>query len=286
VDFCRINHIIVVDSLRADDLQTARRLAEDLETLCSVHPNTPTTEYVRIASTVELYELLAECTDTAKRGGMRPLLHIECHGNEHGFQLADGSFADWANLKVPLGNLNGACAVNLMVTVAACTGGALAKVVQLTDRAPFWGMIGPTREMAATELERLYRVFFEILVKERDPDLAVKAMREAAERGAFFLTTAEGLFRAAERFFIEEYQTPERIRRSARRMTATAAKRGIRVEPESEYRRRLITYTPHLFDSYWRNYFFFDQFPDHEERFPVPAFRSSKSEVTPLGPGE
>ena len=70
--------------------------------------------------------------------GFMPLLHFECHGSEDGFELSDGSFIEWAKLKEPLTQLNIVTGLNLMVCVAACTGGALLKVVTALDRAPLW----------------------------------------------------------------------------------------------------------------------------------------------------
>ena len=132
-DANRFNQILFLDSLPVSEFNMAKRLFEDIETYANAYKPSPSVKYVRVESGNALVECLSEARRRAATEGALPMLHIECHGNEDGFELADGSFADWAELKQPITDLNVATRLNLVIAVAACTGGALIKAVRMSD---------------------------------------------------------------------------------------------------------------------------------------------------------
>jgi hypothetical protein len=118
----RFNQILVIDSIPEDEINTARQLAEDIGTYANAHPETsPAVATVRVESAGEFLAVLSECADRATEDDVIPMLHVEYHGCEQGFQFADHSVLDWPEIKGPLTNLNIATKMNLMVAVAACT---------------------------------------------------------------------------------------------------------------------------------------------------------------------
>ena len=194
MDVNRFNQILVVDSIPTGEFNTAKRLFEDLKTYASAYSPSPAVHYVRVESGDELIQCISMCRMNADEQDIIPMLHIECHGDEDGFQFADGSLADWDELKLPITELNVATRLNLLIAVAACTGGALGKVVRMSDRAPFWGLIGPTKTLTAATLERAYRALYLTLLSTKSPAKAVEAMDAATEPGLFWRTTSQGLF--------------------------------------------------------------------------------------------
>jgi hypothetical protein len=195
---------------------------------------------------------------------------IECHGDEAGFQLADSSIVDWAELKQPLTDLNIATGLNLIIVVAACTGGAIAKVVDITDRAPFWGLIGPTKPLSARALQQAYIPFYQTLFITKSPSEAVSALEAASEDPVFWRTTARCLFEAAWRMYRQQYCTPEQIESRAARMLKTALSGGSRVTGLQAMKQALIDHEPESFRQYRTTFFMSDIFPEHQQRFDVP----------------
>lgn len=261
--------LIIVDSVPSGESNTAGRLMDDVETHAVAHPPAPAVEYIRVQDRYGFISVLQGCKDEVASGGLIPMLHIECHGNEDGFEFADGSFATWDEIKVPLANLNVETKLNLMVAVSACTGGALAKVVAMRDRAPFWGLIGPTRTVRPFELEQAYRAFYTTLLSTHSAASAVAAMNAKAEKGLFWRTTAQGLFEKAWTRYREEYSTPEAYRVRAERMQHRCRKPGGSAPSVARLQEMLISREPDAFERFRNNYFMLDLYPDHKERFAV-----------------
>ncbi|MGZ8214579.1 MAG: hypothetical protein ACXWTP_08775 [Methylosarcina sp.] len=198
------------------------------------------------------------------------MLHVECHGNEDGFQFADGSSADWVELKKPITDLNVATGLNLMITVAACTGGALAKVVSINDRAPFWGLIGPTKILTAGDLEKAYRALYLTLLSAKSPAKAVEAMDAVTTPGSFWRTTAQDIFEKVWANYRKEHCSPEVLDVRAERMKAQLQQLLSGTPPSTEkIKSDLVDYEPKAFERYRDTYFMCDIVPEHVARFPV-----------------
>ena len=119
MDANRFNQILVVDSIPTGDLNTAKRLVEDLDTYAAAFSPSPAVQYVRVESGDELIEQLSKCRKDVVEQDIIPMLHIECHGDEDGFQFADGSLADWEELKLSITELNVATRLNSMRSTVA-----------------------------------------------------------------------------------------------------------------------------------------------------------------------
>ncbi|QJD30963.1 hypothetical protein [Methylococcus geothermalis] len=270
MDANRFNQILVVDSIPAGELNTAKRLIDDISTYAAAYSPSPAVKYVRVETGDELIEQIHSCRKAVLDQGIVPMLHIECHGDEDGFQFADGSLADWEELKLPITELNAATHLNLMIAVAACTGGALAKVLRMSDRAPFWGLIGPTKTVTAAALEKAYRALYLTLLSTKSPAEAVKAMDAATEPGLFLRTTAQGLFEKGWAGYRKDYCTPEALDIRAKRMQARFMELSDTMPPSlEELRTRLIKHEPKAFERYRANFFMYDLFPEHRSRFPI-----------------
>jgi len=270
MDANRFNQILVVDSIPTGDSNTAKRLFEDLEAYAGAYSPSPAVRYLRVESGDELIQCILKCRKDADEQDIIPMLHIECHGDEDGFQFADGSLADWEELKLPITKLNIATRLNLMIAVAACTGGALAKVVRMSDRAPFWGLIGPTKTLKPEELEKAYSALYRTLLSTKSPAKAVQAMDAATKAGLFIRTTSQGLFEKAWTSYKKEYCSAEvlevRAKRMRKRLEQTSDTPLLTTD---ELKWRLINLEPKAFERFRDTFFMCDLFPEHSSRFPV-----------------
>lgn len=270
MDANRFNQILVIDSIPSGELNTAKRLVEDIETYASAFSPSPAVQYVRVESWDELIEQISKCQKDAEERDIVPMLHIECHGDEDGFQLANGSLADWEELKLPITELNVATRLNLMIAVAACTGGALAKALRMSDRAPFWGLIGPTRTVTASALEKAYRALYLTLLETKSPPKAVAAMDAATEPGLFWRTTAQGLFEKGWASYKKDQCSAEAFEVRAKRMQERYKQLSDKPPPTvEELKVLLVTHEPKAFERFCATFFMYDLFPEHRTRFPI-----------------
>lgn len=270
MDSNRFNQILVVDSIPTGEYNTARRLFEDLQTYAVAYPPSPAIRYVRVENAVEFVRCILTCRKAAEERDIIPMLHIECHGDEDRLQFADGSVADWDELKLPITELNVATSLNLMVAVAACTGGALAKITHMGDRAPFWGLIGPTRTLTAGELEKAYAALYLTLLSTKAPAKAVQALDQATSPGLFWRTTSQALFEKAWGSYKREHCTAAALEVRANRMRERLRQSGVSPLPSTdELKTGLISREPIAFERYRQTFFMCDMFPEHSNRFPI-----------------
>ena len=270
MDANRFNQILVVDSIPTGEINTAKRLFEDLKTYASAYSPSPAVRYLRVESGDELIQCVLKCRKDADKHDIIPMLHIECHGDEDGLQFADGSLADWEELKLPITELNVATRLNLMIAVAACTGGTLAKVVRMSDRAPFWGLIGPTQTLTAGELEKAYSALYLTLLSTKSPAKAVEAMDAATKPGLFWRTTSQGLFEKVWAGYKKEYCSAEALEVRAKRMRERLEQLSDKSLPTTdEFKSRLVNHEPKAFERFRATFFMCDLFPEHSGRFPV-----------------
>ena len=120
----RFNCIVILDSIPDGELNTARRLYEDLEICVVAYSPTPGIAYLRVENESSLFDYFRQLRLQNEQNDAFLLLHIESHGYEDGLQLSDRSLVSWKRLKEALIPLNVAMRLNLMVVLASCFGGA------------------------------------------------------------------------------------------------------------------------------------------------------------------
>lgn len=265
----KFNQILILDSIPAGQLNTARRLEEDVAVLAAVaEDGGPAVVYQRIESAKAFVTLITDCADLAKRVDYVPLVHLECHGSQEGLEFADGSNLSWLDVKNVVTPLNIATRLNLIFVISACHGFTLASKVYATDPAPIYAFVGPSRDMNAQELLTGFLAFYKDYLLTRSSSEAIKALKETAEQGAFVALTSRSIFNLVIDGYRKHHCNPESLAERAKslQLRARAEKIEINLEvvmgalgaPEWETRFRKI-------------FFMIDRYPDHEARFPMTA---------------
>jgi hypothetical protein len=144
----RFNAVVILDAIPEGELMTARRLKEALEDIASYNVSGLRVRYMCVQTLEQLEASFSSVLREIKEAGLLPLIHLEGHGfdDESGLKLPDGPHCPWSKLKELITPLNVAMGLNLMLVMATCYGGSFATAIRTTDRAPLWGLIGPTRE--------------------------------------------------------------------------------------------------------------------------------------------
>lgn len=222
-----LNAIIWIHSLPANDLGPTRRILDDLHSLNLVG-GLPVREYA-VSNRLELFALLEALAVEAGQG-LRPVLHIDAHGNdEAGIALAPtDEWASWPEVMAALRKLNVATGNNLVVIFALCFGLHLYKLTDVSEATPAYLFIASEKEVSVGFLESETHAFY-------------RQVHETGElRGAFESTLSkqmdmmncQGLFLKVLAHYVRNYcQGPARTGRIRRMMKALVERDGL-VDPK------------------------------------------------------
>lgn len=267
-----VNGIVILDAIPDGELNTARRLKEDLQDLAYTLSKTLEVRYIRLNSYSDLENGIFKLLKEVKESGLVPWLHLEGHGSpdEAGFQLGNGHNCSWEQLKELVTPLNIITDLNTLLILATCYGGTFVKTISTTDRAPVSGLIGPKHEVKVGEVEKgfiaLYKTFFETGSLKN----ALVALQETAPEGLYYRTTAERFFYEVWCSYKQVQCTKAELEKRARRMRNAAKAQKIGKLPSIGYLKRFITkQEPILFDKYRDTYFLYDITDTTRERYPV-----------------
>lgn len=265
----RFNAIVILDAIPEGDLNTARSLRDDLEAIASFSGNGLRVCYFRLETRACLQRAFNEICRLRKCSDLEPLLHVEAHGliNQDGFALPQGQ-CSWTELKEVLTPLNADMGLNLMFVMAACFGGAFARAIRTTDRAPVYGLIGPTEQIQAGILQGDFVTFYKILFDTLSVDRAIEALNPPGQKVRYFCTSAErffyGVWRAYKRSECSEKKLSERADRICRELKSNGIyRRTEEVVGEIKDKER------EFFSRYRKTYFMLDLYPDNERRFAI-----------------
>lgn len=132
------NAVYILDGLASSELQTARRLDEELSDL-KHETETPYCSILRTDSRSSFFSALGEieslCIDS-----VRPIIHIECHGDMNtGITVGDQrEKITWDELVDCLRDVNKASKNNLGIVMAGCFGLHAIRPIVITKLSPFY----------------------------------------------------------------------------------------------------------------------------------------------------
>ena len=241
MDFTRsnkFNSVYVLESLPDCDRKTGRDLFENcIFPLGKLNKNLHTSLYQPFKKS-EFLSVLKTIKSDCLNNSRIPILHIEAHGNDNSIYIASGEFITWSEIKPFLCDINRISGLNLLVIIAACDGINLAKVVLPTDRAPVWGIIGPSKVIKAGRIYEGFKAFYSELLESFDGRKALNKLNKSPE-----IKDWEFKFFIAEHFFLEVYQnylksfcTDESLIKRAKRIFKDEISGGRKLHPTDEER--------------------------------------------------
>jgi hypothetical protein len=236
--------VVVIESLHDGDSKTGQRLRDDLELIAISMGDRFAVRYVSVQSADELDSMLNELRAwVVESKGIGLCLHIECHGDKEGIQLADDSQMSWNRLRPLLASIHLASRMNLIFWLASCHGGYSVLACRYHETAPFTVMVGPGREIDPSTLLAFTSTFYTELFKKRDVTEALSIAGVVRPDISYINYSAVGAFRAALAARIKG--TPPELRAQVRAVE----------EPR--------------FDQWRRTYFALDEYPQNADRFAV-----------------
>ncbi len=122
------------------------------------------------------------------------------------------------------------------------------------------------------EIDRLTRVFYQVLFRDRNGVAAATAMNSHVKPGQtpFLVLTAEWMFLQILLGYFNESTTEPQIAARAARVVAALVDGGVPsavAAGQRESFEAFIRDRKHVFDTTYRRYFFVDKFPENADRF-------------------
>lgn len=170
------NKIYVIESLPEPETKTGTDLHNDIirRRLWS-HENI-SSELCIINSKLEFLNLFETVKTEIKENETIPYFHFEIHGNKNGFYLRSNEQVNWLELHHRLMELNTLVKNNIWLSLATCYGAFIYSIIKPTDRAPFFGYVGPWDEIDTRDIPVSYERYFDTLLDKFDVNESVKAL--------------------------------------------------------------------------------------------------------------
>lgn len=268
------NKISVIQSLGENEHHTGTKLHEDIKLHNIIHDRGLEIELLETKSKSDFIHVFETLTNEAQNKGVIPVVHIESHGSEdtEGLILSSGEFLDWNELKIHAVNLNIATKNNLLIVLAACHGANFAKKLVPSDRAPCWGLAGPTKAVSSDSILRSFSSFYQEILKSGSGGKAVKKLNENCQEGdiEYYFITAETFFTLTYQNYITYLCCDNEYTKRAKSMRKKLKKEKILPLPSVGSLKRLFKNSQeHFFEKYRTKFFMYDLYPENTERFTV-----------------
>lgn len=245
----------------------ARRLRDDVGAVCDTIDRAPTVALLEAHSKLDFFEILEVCTRLAleAQGNYVPLIHINCHGSEEGFEVC-GEEISWQEVSKYFSALNFATRMNLIVVFSCCFGVYFAKSFSAIDGAPAWGFIGPSGVVDSGFLSDAFVVFYRNLLMLGSA-AAIGSMRDELG-GVLIFVSAESLFDMAMKKYREEHLSEVGIRAAALRNVQKLREIGVELNVGIDYvEERAEFISRKMYWEFCKKFFFLDDCEENYMRF-------------------
>lgn len=277
----KFNTIYVIESLNADEPKTGQELYNDIIVRCSYKKQDLLHELCLVSSRVDFFDALKKIGDNVRLDKEIPILHFEIHGNQNGFVLNSNELVIWKELKPYLISINTSIGNHLFITSAVCFGGYLSSILTVSDRSPFYGMIGTFTEVVLNEHFDSFQEFYQELLSSAHFTNACRAFRNANPGKKFYSLFTDEIFLNAYSQYVAENERPGFIDKRAEEAVSENLKQYPLVGSRSDRRKQkrlllkqfkseLLRRRNEFYINTAVNYFMLDLFPDNKKRFDIP----------------
>jgi hypothetical protein len=267
VNAFKVNHIAIVESLPANEFQTGWELAGYLGGQLEDSQKPITVSHANVSTPNEFRATVERLTRRAQGEGLRPMLHVEAHGeDDFGLHLRDGK-VHWREICDALIPLNRASGFNLLLSVSACFGMNCISGVRLSRGSPCYALLGPSQDLTGSDLLGRFRSFYREIIHSQDLDRALAAInQDRLERGQMVFVLAEDWFEELMLEYLRSAAHPKEVKAAAMRTYLKAKNAGAKTTL-TEIKRQLATNRPLLARHYFSEFFMVEDVPENAARF-------------------
>jgi hypothetical protein len=169
------NSIVIIKSLKSNETDTATTLHDHLQSISDA--KSPRVEFHDAKSKQDVLDILDEVKEKSK-GGMKPILHFETHGNkDFGLHIAaSNEFISWRELADKFREINVVSNNNLGVVMAACFGLHAIKPITIFEASPYFILISSESPIEIAYINSQIWQFYDTLFSSGDIDTAMTAI--------------------------------------------------------------------------------------------------------------
>lgn len=262
----------ILESLKPHERSTGEELRQFVLNRGDSFPGRISVEMTKPWSRSQFMDVLERMFQSADEGNF-PILHVEAHGGEDGLYLASGEMIEWDELSIPLIKINRRLRGNLIITVAACWGGYMARTTLSATRAPFLVVVGPETKIYDSHLIHDYSHFYYEFVGMRSltkARWALNAFKKANQ--TYFVSTASHCFTELMRSRLTNSRTAEENASRIEELVAKAlaSDPDCDVESAREVAEAITLDTNRFLRIAWDLYVYADEYPKNKDLFPFP----------------
>lgn len=270
----RFNTVIIIQSLSDPEPHTGDKIREDLDTYNSAFPHGVDIELVNVRSRIEFFNVLKDIERLSQKNTCRPILHIEAHGatDHQGIIFSSGDYCGWSDVKPYFIAINVATRLNLLIVFSLCYGAHFTEHIVPPDRAPCWGLIGPTKAVQWNYLLESFSAFYREIFQTGDGNKAIRELNNSASANDidYFFTTASMFFKNVYEEYVGSRCTDKTYKERASKLRKRLKKDNApRIPSIGNLKRQYKSSERHYFEKFKNNFFMIDLFPENAERFNV-----------------
>ncbi len=166
------NNIVFIESLEHDESKTGKWLFDDLISY-TYRPESIAMNHMPVANKKDLIEVFAGIVKAILEHDIRPILHLDFHGDENGFELNPSKeFISWKDFCEALIPINVVCKNSLIIFMNVCKGfyNALYPFESVLSEkpCPFFMCIGPHQNVMNIATRDAYQRFYKHLFETRN----------------------------------------------------------------------------------------------------------------------
>jgi len=267
------NKIIIIDSIPIGEVPTANDLFYDNLKWKVLFENCPSIERVELSHKIEFLNRLDTICRECVEEGIKPIIHLEMHGNEDGLVLSSGDCISWEEILPRLRVINAASKNNLTLVIAACYSARLFDLVPVHKHAPFWALVAPLHEVFPDDV-RQFSTFYEELLREPNFPLCVDRMNAKIldPMSRFRAYNSEDLFNKVWLIYEGHMQDPQIVNARVEDLMKLHQEKNGTLSPtqarmmRSKYRNEIV------------------EFPNRDRRHMKDIFQGRADESSPLPP--
>lgn len=261
----KYNSVFFVESL--DDPKSTKSLFQDIvQRRCEA--NGFFASYTSVKNKNDFVNVIASIKNLT-RNSLYPILHIAAHGDESGIKLVD-DFISWEEFEPVISGLNIKTRNHLILIMALCKGAFATTLFNINqERAPYYFMIGPSRNILEKTLDGLLHYFYDEMLQSLDLKKALRTMElYHGERIPFFIYSCVQLLQD----LFEDHRGDLRKGKLRHELIKLYEEtRGIRpahdFKSKVQYPEELEPFFNEIMNEFKKKYFMIDLFPENEERF-------------------
>lgn len=187
------NCVYIIQSLPDDEPQTGTSLINTIK-YCSWKRVGLSYKLIEVSSYKELYSAFHHINEAFFNNQLISYIHFELHGCKEGLSLKNGQLVPWKVLRPTLSQINYNVENNLFISLATCFGAYIFNAVELLERIPFIGFVGPAYEINIGEVQTDWTLYFENLLLTNNFYDAIKSLKLSNDRVPYTFFPAEQIW--------------------------------------------------------------------------------------------